>query len=334
MGPTTEAVDTGVPSAAVADAIDKRAGRSPSQIAWDRLKSDKVAIGSLVIVVFFVLVAIFAPLLVALEGEELNKYHPELISAANTYPIIGATPQHWFGVEPRTGRDLFAVWAWGARPSLIIGFTAATFSTLLGIAIGLTAGYLGGVVDKIITWIIDVLLSLPFLLMVLALVPVIQSRFTKPGEVLTAEQTSGIRFWVLIAILVFFGWIGLARLIRGEVLSLREREFVEASRSIGATDRRIIFREILPNLVAPIIVYATVLVPQVILTEAALSFLGIGIDPDKASWGAMISDATSIFQDAWWFMLYPGIALLITVLAFNIVGDGLQDALNPRTGAK
>lgn len=239
MGPTTEAVDTGVPSAAVADAIDKRAGRSPSQIAWDRLKSDKVAIGSLVIVVFFVLVAIFAPLLVALEGEELNKYHPELISAANTYPIIGATPQHWFGVEPRTGRDLFAVWAWGARPSLIIGFTAATFSTLLGIAIGLTAGYLGGVVDKIITWIIDVLLSLPFLLMVLALVPVIQSRFTKPGEVLTAEETSGIRFWVLIAILVFFGWIGLARLIRGEVPAAaraRVRPGGEGDRRSDATD--------------------------------------------------------------------------------------------------
>ena len=128
MGPTTE-TDVVVPSTATAAATDKRAGRSPSQIAWDRLKSDKVAIGSLAIVIFFVLVAIFAPLLVTLEGEELNKYHPELISALNTYPIIGTTPEHWFGVEPRTGRDLFAVWAFGARPSLIIGFVAATFST-------------------------------------------------------------------------------------------------------------------------------------------------------------------------------------------------------------
>ncbi len=221
MGSTTEVADDSAARATAAAATDRRSGRSPSQIAWDRLKRDKVAITSLVIVIFFILVAIFAPLLVALEGEELNKYHPELISALNTYPIIGANPQHWFGVEPRTGRDLFAVWAFGARPSLIIGFVAATFSTILGIIMGLAAGYLGGKVDKVITWIIDLLLSLPFLLMVLALVPIIQKRFAAPGEILTAEETSSIRFVVLIGILVFFGWIGLARLIRGEVLSLR-----------------------------------------------------------------------------------------------------------------
>ncbi len=331
MGPTTEAVDTGVPSAAVADAIDKRAGRSPSQIAWDRLKSDKVAIGSLVIVVFFVLVAIFAPLLVALEGEELNKYHPELISAANTYPIIGATPQHWFGVEPRTGRDLFAVWAWGARPSLIIGFTAATFSTLLGIAIGLTAGYLGGVVDKIITWIIDVLLSLPFLLMVLALVPVIQSRFTKPGEVLTAEQTSGIRFWVLIAILVFFGWIGLARLIRGEVLSLREREFVQAAKVIGVPTRQILFREILPNLVGPIIVSASIAVPAYISSEAALSYLGAGLVEPTPSWGRTVSNAQNSYARYPLFLWPPVASIALIVLALSLLGEAIRDAFDPNT---
>ena len=334
MGPTTEAVDTGVPSAAVADAIDKRAGRSPSQIAWDRLKSDKVAIGSLVIVVFFVLVAIFAPLLVALEGEELNKYHPELISAANTYPIIGATPQHWFGVEPRTGRDLFAVWAWGARPSLIIGFTAATFSTLLGIAIGLTAGYLGGVVDKIITWIIDVLLSLPFLLMVLALVPVIQSRFTKPGEVLTAEQTSGIRFWVLIAILVFFGWIGLARLIRGEVLSLREREFVQAAKVIGVPTRQILFREILPNLVGPMLSYSLVMFAIAVLAEASLGFLGLSVPPPAPSWGSIISNERANLDIAPHVIFVPAAAMFLTVMSLNLLGERAQRAYDIRLPGK
>ena len=135
----------------------------------------------------------------------------------------------------------------------------------------------------------------------------------------------------MIFVISLTGWPYIARIVRGQVLSLREREFVEASRSLGASNRRIIFREILPNLVAPIIVYGTVLIPQNILYEAALSFLGVGVPPDQPSWGAMISDATSIFQDAWWFMLFPGLFLLVTVLAFNIVGDGLQDALNPRT---
>jgi peptide/nickel transport system permease protein len=136
---------------------------------------------------------------------------------------------------------------------------------------------------------------------------------------------------VVIFVISLTSWPYIARIVRGQVLSLREREFVESARSLGASNRRIIFKEILPNLVAPIIVYGTVLIPQNILYEAALSFLGVGVQPNQPSWGAMISDATSIFQDAWWFMLFPGLFLLITVLAFNIVGDGLQDALNPRT---
>jgi peptide/nickel transport system permease protein len=136
---------------------------------------------------------------------------------------------------------------------------------------------------------------------------------------------------VVIFVIAFANWTYIARIVRGQVLSLREKEFVEAARSLGAPDRRIIFREILPNLVAPIIVYTTLLIPANILFEAALSFLGVGIQPPDASWGQMISDATSVFDTAWWFMTFPGIALLVTVLAFNLVGDGLQDALNPRT---
>ncbi len=331
IGSTTEAVEGVVSTTATAAALDKRAGRSPSQIAWDRLKTDKVAIGSLAIVVFFILVAIFAPLLVSLEGEELNKYHPELISELNTYPIIGATPQHWFGVEPRTGRDLFAVWAFGARPSLIIGFTAATFSTMVGIVMGLAAGYLGGAVDKVITWIIDVLLSLPFLLMVLALVPIIQKRFTNPGQVLTAEETSGIRFWVLIGILVFFGWIGLARLIRGEVLSLREREFVQAAKVIGVPTRQILFREILPNLVGPIIVSASIAVPAYISSEAALSYLGAGLVEPTPSWGRTVSNAQNAYARYPLFLWPPVASIALLVLALSLLGEAIRDAFDPNT---
>ncbi len=331
MGSATDTADAVVPTAATAEAIDKRAGRSPSQIAWDRLKKDKVAIVSVAIVLFFIVVAILAPLLVSIEGEELNKYHPELISEFNTYPLIGTTAQHWFGVEPRTGRDLFAVWAYGARPSLIIGFTAATFSTLVGIVMGLAAGYLGGKVDKVITWIIDVLLSLPFLLMVLALVPIIQKRFAAPGQILTAEETSGIRFWVLIGILVFFGWIGLARLIRGEVLSLREREFVQAAKVIGVPTSQILFREILPNLVGPIIVSASIAVPAYITAEATLSYLGAGLVEPTPSWGRTVSNAQNAYARYPLFLWPPVLSIALLVLALSLLGEAIRDAFDPNT---
>lgn len=329
---TTSATSV-TPAEAVAPsaAVDRQTGRSPSQIAWDRLKTDKVAIASAVVVVFFVLVAIFAPLLVSLEGEKLNDYHSELISAENTYPIIGSTAQHWFGVEPRTGRDLFAVWAYGARPSLIIGFTAAAFSTAVGIVMGLAAGYLGGKVDKVISWIIDVLLSLPFLLMVLALVPIIQKRFTEPGQVLTAEETSGMRFYVLIGILVFFGWLGLARLIRGEVLSLREREFVQAAKVIGVPTRQILFREILPNLVGPIIVSASIAVPAYIASEAALSYLGAGLVEPTPSWGRTVSNAQNSYARYPLFLWPPVISIALLVLALSMLGESIRDAFDPNT---
>ena len=139
---------------------------------------------------------------------------------------------------------------------------------------------------------------------------------------------------VVIFVIVVASWPYIARIIRGQTLSLREKEFVEASRALGASDRRIMFRHILPNLVAPIIVYTTLLIPTTILFEAALSFLGVGVQPPTASWGAMISDATSIFDSAWWYMTFPGLALVLTVLAFNLVGDGMQDALNPRSAGR
>jgi len=329
-GAVTDQIESSNPSAPVKDK-GRSHGRSPSQIAWDRLKGDKVAIVCFAIVIFFVLVAIFAPLLVKLEGETLNVYHSELISAENTYPIIGATSEHWFGVEPRTGRDLFAVWAYGARPSLIIGFLAATLSTIAGITLGLLAGYLGGKVDKVIGWVIDLLLSLPLLIMVLAVVPVIQQRFTPVGEILTAEEKSNIRFFVLIGIMVFFGWIGLARLIRGEVLSLREREFVQAAKVIGVPTRHILFKEILPNLVGPIIVSASIAVPAYITYEATLSYLGAGLVEPTPSWGRTVSNAQNAYSRYPLFLWPPVLSIALLVLALSLLGEAIRDAFDPNT---
>lgn len=327
---TTALVDDTLEGAATVPAGEVRAGRSPGQVAWSRLRGDKVAIGSTVVVLVFVLVALFAPVLVGIEGETLGTYHSDLISASDTLPVIGANAQHWFGVEPRTGRDLFALWAYGARPSLIIGFVAALASTVLGVVLGLVAGYLGGVADRVISWVVDLLLSLPYLLVVIALVPIIQNRVGN-GQILSAEQTSTVRFWTIIGVLVFFGWIGLARLIRGEVFSLREREFVQAARVIGVPTRRILFREILPNLVGPIIVSASIAVPAYIASEATLSFLGAGLVEPTASWGRTVSLAQNSYA-AYPLWLWPPVAsIALLVLALSLLGESVRDAFDPNT---
>lgn len=305
------------------------AARSPLELFWKRMRSDKVSLVALGIVVFMIFVAIFAPLIVRLLGlPDPSTQNSDLLGDFGE--PTGPSSAHIMGVDER-GRDVASRVIYGARVSMTVALVATTLIVMLGVVLGLIAGYYRGTLDTLLSRGMDLFLAFPVLVLALGLGVACADGCVKVGADRALIQPG---MMVVIFVIVLTGWPYMARIVRGQVLSLREREFVEASRSIGATDRRIIFREILPNLVAPIIVYATVLVPQVILTEAALSFLGIGIDPDKASWGAMISDATSIFQDAWWFMLYPGIALLITVLAFNIVGDGLQDALNPRTGAK
>lgn len=308
---------------------DKRHGRSPSRIAFDRLRHDKVAIVCFGIVVFFVLVAIFAPLLCKLEGQTPTTLNQDLI-AEDTLPLIGPTSDHWFGIEPRLGRDLFARWVYGARPSLIIGFLAATLSTIVGVTMGLIAGYLGGATDKVITWLIDFLLSLPFLLFVLALVPIAEARFGPAGG-LSAEQTSTIRFWVLITVLVIFGWLGLARLVRGEVIALREREFVQAARAVGVPTRSILFREVLPNLVGPIIVSMSIAVPAYIAFEATLSFLGAGLVEPTASWGRTIANAQNSFASYPLYLWPPVIGVSLLVLALSLLGDSIRDAFDPNT---
>jgi peptide/nickel transport system permease protein len=237
----------------------------------------------------------------------------------------GPSSEHLFGVDP-IGRDVFSRVLYGARVSLKVAFIGTGLSVLLGVFFGTIAGFFRGVTDTLISRTLDVLLAFPVLLLGLGLATACSGQNGCAGGLIQPGLS------VVIFIIVVANTPYVARIIRGQVLSLREKEFVEAARSLGASNWRIMFREILPNLVAPIIVYATLFIPANILLEAALSFLGVGVQPPDPSWGEMLAKATSIFDVAWWFLFFPGMALLLTVLAFNLVGDGLQDALNPRTG--
>jgi peptide/nickel transport system permease protein len=294
--------------------------RSPLQLFWRRLRRDRVAMLALGIVVLAILVAIFAPLIVKVTGAaEPNVQNSDLLDDFGS--PTGPTSENWLGVDQR-GRDVFARVVYGTRISLEVAFISTAIIVVVGVIMGLIAGYYRGIVDSLLTRAMDVMLAFPVLLLAIGL------GVACADGCLSGAIQPGLT--VVVTVIALALWPYMARIVRGQVLSLREKEFVEAAKSLGASDSRIIFREILPNLVAPIIVYGTILIPQVILFEASLSFLGIGIEPGTPSWGSMISDAVSVFDIAWWFMTFPGLALLLTVLAFNLVGDGLQDALNPR----
>lgn len=301
------------------------AARSPFELFWNRLKRDRVAIASLCFIVFLVVVAILAPLLVKLLGiPGPNVRDTGALDAFGT--PTGPSGAHPLGVD-ELGRDVLARTIYGARVSLEVALISTAIALVVGVTIGMIAGYYRGWTDTMLSRGIDVLLAFPILLLALGLA----SACSFGNGCLGGTVQPGLG--VVIFVIAFVNWTYFARIIRGEVLSLREKEFVEAARSIGAPDRRIMFREILPNLIAPIIVYATLIIPINILFEAALSFLGVGVQSPTASWGAMIANATNTFDTAWWYMLFPGMALLATVLAFNLLGDGLQDALNPRSRA-
>jgi peptide/nickel transport system permease protein len=318
---TSETLLEGEPVDLAGESAAEIAARSPLELFWRRLRNDKVALFALGIVVFMVLIAIFAPLIVKVfHLPNPNTQNDDLLDDFGS--PTGPSSGHLFGVDER-GRDVFTRVLYGTRVSLEASLIAMALTVIIGVTAGLITGYFRGRIDTLFSRVMDLFLAFPVLVLAVGL-----------GVACADGCLGGViqpGLPVVIFVITLTTWPYMARIVRGQVLSLREREFVEASRSLGASDTRIIVREILPNLVAPIIVYSTVLVPQNIIYEASLSFLGVGIDPSKPSWGAMISDATSVFQDAWWFMVFPGLALLITVLAFNVVGDGLQDALNPRT---
>jgi ABC-type dipeptide/oligopeptide/nickel transport system permease subunit len=300
-------------------------GRSLGQIAWLRLRQDKVAIAGGIVVVFLILVGIFGPFLV----QNPLTYHENLIDPTFSRPFGsfgGISTAHPFGVEPITGRDLLARVVNGTRVSLIIAFLSTALAVGIGVVMGVVAGFFGGWVDAVIARLMDIFLAFPLLVFAIALVGVIPS---------SAFGLSGnsLRIGLLVFVIGFFAWPYMGRIVRGQTLSLREREFVDAARSMGARGPYILFRELLPNLVGPILVYSTLLIPTNILFEAALSYLGVGIIPPTPSWGGMISDAVSNgdYSIDPMYMIIPGMAIFITVLAFNLFGDGLRDALDPKS---
>jgi peptide/nickel transport system permease protein len=298
------------------------AARSPLQLFWRRFRRDKVAMAALGFIIVLIVVAILAGPITKLLGAPAPNVQET--DALDEFGLPeGPSSAHLFGVDP-IGRDVFARVLYGAQVSLAVAFIATGLSVFFGTILGTIAGFYRGWIDTILARSLDVLLAFPVLLLGLGLASACSAEDGCLGGLLEPGLP------VVIFIIVIANTPYVARIIRGQVLSLREKEFVEASRSLGASNRRIMLRDIVPNLVAPIIVYATLFIPANILFEAALSFLGVGVQPPRASWGDMLADAISIFNVAWWFMFFPGMALLLTVLAFNLVGDGLQDALNPK----
>ncbi|MGW7427448.1 ABC transporter permease [Streptomyces sp. NPDC054813] len=325
--PTAEAAPSAAEEAAVVTAGDKAVqGRSLGRIAWERLKRDKLALSGGVVVLLLILVAVLAPVIANLIGQDPDTFHESLIDPLFGTPkgSLGAiSGDHLLGVEPVNGRDIFARILYGSRISLLVGFLSAIVAVVLGTVLGILAGFFGGWVDSAISRVMDGLLAFPQLLFIIALVSVM------PNEMLGLSGSS-VRVFVMILVIGFFGWPYIGRVVRGQTLSMREREYVEAARSLGAGRFYILFKELLPNLVAPIIVYTTMMIPTNILTEAALSFLGVGVKPPTSSWGQMLSTAIDYYDSDPMYMVVPGVAIFITVLAFNLFGDGVRDALDPK----
>ncbi len=288
--------------------------RSPIRLAFDRLKRDRGAMISLYVIVAIILIAIFAPVFATITGHGADHQYRGLNALSASGQPHAPSGTFWFGTDDQ-GRDLLVRSVYGARISLIVGIGSTALTIIVGLLAGLITGYFGGIVDSLIARFIDVVLAIPYLLFAIALVAIL----------------GHINVWIVMLIIAFFGWGSVGRIIRGQVIAIREREYIEAARSLGASDWRIIFVDILPNVVAPAIVFSTLLLPVSVLTEAALSFLGVGIVPPTPDWGGMINDATNYYQHAWWYLFFPGMMLLITTLAFNIFGDGVRDAFDPRS---
>ncbi len=304
------------------------AGRSPAQMAWARLKRDRVAVACLVVIVIVVLLAVLAPLITRWLGLN-DDFHNDLIKDGGLPegPLhSGISLDHPLGVEPLTGRDLMYRLLYGSRISLLVAGLGTLFTVVLGVALGMIAGYSGGWVDTVLSRLMDLLLSFPQLILLIALSPIlVQVLDNKLGI-----DGNPARITFLIIVFAVFGWTVLARIIRGQVLSLREREFVEAAISIGASSRRILVKEILPNLWVPILVYSSLLFPAYIGLEAALSFLGVGVSEPTPTWGRMLADSVSFYQFDPLYLFIPGTYLFVVVLTFNLLGDSIRDALDPR----
>ena len=287
-----------------------------------RMRQDSWAVAGVVIIAVIVLAAVFAGALTAITGQDPYTYNLGTLddSGVPIGVLGGVSPVHWFGVEPTTGRDLFAIIVFGARTSLLVSVAATLLAVAVGVLVGVTTGFFGGWYDRLLSRVIDVLFGFPSLVFMISLTAIVPTSFPKP--------------LLIILVIGFFGWPSIARVIRGQVLSLRERTFVVASTAMGAGPWHVIIRQVLPNVSATIVVFATISIPSMIGVEAALSFLGVGVPPPTPSWGRTIGNAITWVQTDPMYLVFPGLALFLTTLAFNVVGDGLRDALDPRKGAQ
>ena len=288
-------------------------GRSPLRLVISRLRTDRVAIASIVVILLIVLLAIAAPLIAGITGHGPTDTNVDGGTDANGQPLPPGSAGYLLGTD-NLGRDILVRIAYGARISLLVGVLATAIATVVGVVIGLFAGYFGGWFDTVLARLMDVVLSFPYVLFAIVLVSVFG-----PSLPLT------------ILVIAFFSFAAIGRIVRGQAMSQREKEYVEAAHSLGAGNLRIMFVDILPNLVAPVIVLATLLIPAAIIFEATLSFLGLGVVPPTPSWGNMLADAEGVGFQAWWFYIFPMLFLLLTTLAFNLLGDAVRDALDPRT---
>jgi len=288
--------------------------RGSTSLTLRRLRRDPASMIAAVFILLLVLFALCAPLIAAWTGHGPNEQFRDTGLSPSGTPVAPGG-QFLLGTD-QLGRDVFVRLAYGAQVSLMVGVLASLAAATIGVVVGVVAGYLGGVVDTILSRVMDLVMSVPFLLCAIALVSVF-----------------GPSLPLSVAVIVFFSWTALGRVIRGQVLALREREFVEAARSLGASHVSIMIRDLLPNLAVPILIYSTLMIPSAIVFEATLSFLGLGVVPPTASWGGMLAEAgnNSVYLVAWWLVIFPGLTLLGATLSFNILGDGLRDALDPRS---
>jgi peptide/nickel transport system permease protein len=288
-------------------------GRTQWQLTWGRLRSDKVSMIALAVVILMIVIAIAAPAFAAITGHPVDAAYPDTGENAFGNPVGPGVNGFLLGTDS-AGRDLLVRIVYGARISLFVGIVTTAIALVLGVGIGLIAGYFGGVIDTVLARFTDAVLAFPYVLLALALATVF-----------------GPSLLLIMILITFFSWAGIARIVRGQTLSLKEKEYIEAARSLGAGPFRIMFYDILPNLLAPVLVVGTLYIPNAVVFESTLSYLGLGIQPPTPSWGNMLSDASNFYQVAWWYVVFPAAFLLITTLAFNLLGDGIRDAMDPRT---
>jgi peptide/nickel transport system permease protein len=271
-------------------------------VLWQRLKRNRMALAGGSVVLLLFIVSLFAPLLAPYDPNQINAWQV----------LSPPTWQHWFGTD-ELGRDVFSRVLYGSQISLKVGFVAIGIAVIIGTVVGLVSGYYSGIVDTLLMRVVDIMLCFPAFFLILAVIT-----FLRPS------------IWYIMIVIGLTGWMGVARLVRAETLSIREMDYIMAARCIGCSDARIIFRHILPNAMSPVLVSATLGIAGAILTESALSFLGIGVQPPTPSWGNILTSGKDYIEFAWWLSLFPGVAILITVLSYNLLGEGIRDALDPR----